>query len=180
MTSLVEVFQRAVGVEAQVELVAPAELVAGLAQGIVADLCARMTFGQVGRMGGNLVGDDTRTHVFTVGQTQVFLRGDVAQHGRTQPADLCGTDGRGDVVVTRGDVGHQRAEGVERRVVAVADLALHVLADFVQGHVSRTFDEGLHVLRPRTGHQLAHRVEFGKLCLVVGVGDTARTQPVAQ
>ena len=180
MTSLVEVFQRTVGVETQVELVAPAELVAGLAQGIVANLCARMTFSQVGCMGGNLVGDNARTYIFAVGQTQVFLRSDVAQHGRTQPADLCGTDGRSDVVVTRSDVGHQRAESIERCVVAVADLTLHVLTNLVQGHVSRTFDKGLHVLFPGTKYEFAHCVEFGKLSLVVGIGDTARTQSVAQ
>ena len=51
-------FARLVGVEAEVELVFPAEFEARLGQRVVADLRAGMAFGQVGGMGGDLVGDD--------------------------------------------------------------------------------------------------------------------------
>jgi thiamine biosynthesis protein ThiC len=47
-----------------------------------------VSFGKVGGVGGYLIGDDTCAHIFFVGQCKVLLRGDVAQHGRTQPADL--------------------------------------------------------------------------------------------
>jgi hypothetical protein len=111
---------RLVRVEAEVELVFPAELEAGLAQGVVADLRAGVALGQVGGVGGDLVGDDAFLDVVLVGQAEVFLGGDVAEHRRAVPADLRGADGAGDVVVAGRDVGGQRAEGVERRFVAVA------------------------------------------------------------
>ena len=44
-------------IERQVELIFPAELVTGFAQGIVAYLCSRMPFGKVGSMSGNLLMD---------------------------------------------------------------------------------------------------------------------------
>ena len=57
----------AFGVEAEAELVAPAELETRLTQGIVAQLCARPAFGEVGGVGGEFVGDDAGAHVFFVG-----------------------------------------------------------------------------------------------------------------
>ena len=47
---------RGVRVEAKVELVLPAELEARLGQCIVADLCTGMALGEVGGVGGDLVG----------------------------------------------------------------------------------------------------------------------------
>ena len=88
------------------ELVAPAEFIASLAECVVAYLRSRMPFGQVGGVGGNLVGDDSRAHIFAVRQSEVLFRSDITQHGGAQPTDLCGTDGGGNVVVSRGDVGH--------------------------------------------------------------------------
>jgi hypothetical protein len=55
---LVVEFARLVRVEAEVELVVPAEFEARLAQRVVADLRARVALGQIGGVGGELVGDD--------------------------------------------------------------------------------------------------------------------------
>src|SRR5256885_10411595 len=44
--------------------------------------------------------------------------------------------GAGDVVVAGGDVDGQRAQGVERRLVAVLELLGHVGLDHVHGHVA--------------------------------------------
>src|SRR5690606_38649283 len=96
---------RGVRVQAQVELVLPAELEARLGQGVVADLRAGVTLGQVRGVGGDLVGDDAGLHVILVGQAQVFLGGDVGEHGAAEPADHGGADAAGDVVVAGGDVG---------------------------------------------------------------------------
>ena len=49
---------------------------------------------------------------------QMLLRRDIAKHRGAEPADHRGTDGRGDVVVTWRDVGGQRPQRVERRLVA--------------------------------------------------------------
>ena len=46
-----------------------------------------MALGQVGRVRGDLVGDDAGLHVVAVRQAQVFLRRDVAEHRRAVPAD---------------------------------------------------------------------------------------------
>ena len=84
------------------------------------------------------------------------------------------------MVVTGSNVRDDGAECIERRVVALLDLTLHVLPDLVHGHVSRALDKGLHVVIPGAGDQLAHSVEFCKLRLVVGILDATGTEPVAQ
>src|SRR5690606_40668859 len=89
-----------------------------LFRSVVADLRARVTLGQIGGVGGQLVRDDAFLDVVLVGQAQVLLGRHVAEHGRAVPADLRGADARGDVVVARSDVGGQRAQRVERRFLA--------------------------------------------------------------
>ena len=131
-------------------------------------------------MGGYLVGDHTCAHIILVRQGEVLLRSDIAEHGGSEPSDLCATDGGSDMVVAWGDVGDKGTEGVEWSLMAMVELTLHVLLDFLQWHVTRTLDESLHVLVPCASDKFAHRVEFGKLCLVVGISDTTRTQAIAQ
>ena len=58
MTSLSKILPGQFGVERQVELVAPTELETSLRQGVVADGGSRVSLGQIGRMGGYLIGDD--------------------------------------------------------------------------------------------------------------------------
>ena len=55
---LVVEFARLVRVQAEIELVVPAEFETRLGQRVVADLRARMALGQIGRMRRDLVGDD--------------------------------------------------------------------------------------------------------------------------
>src|SRR5450830_1290389 len=169
-----------VRVEAEVELVFPTELEARLAQRVIADLRAGMPFREIGSMRGDLVGDDPGLHVILVGQAQVFLGRDVAEHGATEPADHRRTDTGGDVVVARRDVRGQRAEGVERRLVAALQLLVHVLLDQLHRHMPRTFDHALHVVLPGNLGQLAEGLQLAELRFVVGVGNRARTQAVAQ
>ena len=57
-----------VGVEAEVELVVPAEFETRLGQGVVADLGTGVTLGEVGGMGGEFVGDDADLDVVLVRQ----------------------------------------------------------------------------------------------------------------
>ena len=87
---------------------------------------------------------------------------------------------RGDVVVAGGDVGHQRAQGVERRLVAELLFLVHLLLDLVQRDVAGAFDHDLHVVLPGFLGQLAERLEFGELGFVAGVGDAAGAQAVAE
>ena len=87
---------------------------------------------------------------------------------------------RRDVVVAGRDVGDERAERVERRLVADLLLAAHVHLELVQRDVAGALDHHLHVALPRAQRQLAERVELGELRGVGGVGDRARPQAVAE
>ena len=136
--------------------------------------------GDVGGVGGDLVGDDAVLHILLVGQAEVLLGRDVAEHRRAVPADHRRADGRGDVVVAGSDVGDQRAERVERRAVAVFDFLVDLLLDLVERHVAGTFDHDLHVVLPGLRGQLAERLELGELRLVAGVGDAAGAEAVAE
>jgi hypothetical protein len=79
-----------------------------------------VTLREVGRVRGDLVGDDAVLDVVAVGQAEVLLRRHVAEHRRAVPADHRRPDAGGDVVVARRDVGGQRPERVERRLAALA------------------------------------------------------------
>ena len=107
---LVVVLLRRLGVQAQVELVLPAEVETRLAQRVVTRAGTGVALGHIGGVRGDLVGDDALLDVIAVGQAQVLLGRDVAQHGRAHPADHGGTDGAGNVVVARRDVDGQRAQ----------------------------------------------------------------------
>ena len=87
---------------------------------------------------------------------------------------------RGDVVVARRDVRHQRAKHVERRIVAQLALLLDVHLDQVHRNMARALDHHLDVVLPRFQRQLAQRLQLGELGVVVGVGQAAGTQTVAE
>jgi len=54
------------GIEGELELLLPIELIAGVAEGVIAIAGAGASAGDVGGMGGNLVGDDAVFYVFLV------------------------------------------------------------------------------------------------------------------
>ena len=97
-----------------------------------------MSFRQVRRMRGDLVGDDAVFHVFLVRQAEVFLGRDVAKHRAAIPADHRRADAAGDVVVAGRDVGGERPERVERRFAAPLELLGHVFLDHVHGQLAAT------------------------------------------
>ena len=67
------------GVEREVELVFPTELVAGFAHGIVAQLRSGVPLGKVGSMGRNLIGDNSVAHILeTLGLEVVGCHGTTA------------------------------------------------------------------------------------------------------
>ena len=80
-------------IERQGYLIIPPEFETGLAHGVVEDLGARNSFGQVCRVGGDLVGDHALAHVFPPGQPQVFPGRDITQHGRPERTDHRRADG---------------------------------------------------------------------------------------
>ena len=175
---LVVVFLGALGIEGQGELIRPAELEASLGERVVADLRRGVALGEVGGVGGDLVGDDAFTDVVLVRQAEVLLRGDVAEHGGSVPTNHRGTDGGRDVVVAWGDVGRERSQRVERRLVAPLELLVHVLLDHVHRHMARAFVHDLHTTIPSARGELTLRLQFGELGIVIGIGNRTRTEAV--
>ena len=84
------------------------------------------------------------------------------------------------MVVAGGDVGNERAEGVERRFKAVLQLFGHIFFDALQRYMARAFDHDLDVVFPRFGGQFAQSVQLGELGFVVGIGNAAGAQTVAE
>ena len=123
------------GIERKFELLVPVERVAGARQSVVTIAGAGTMTRDIGGMRGNLIRDQPGLHVFLVRQSEVFLGRDIAEHRRPVPADQRGPDGRGDVVVARSDVGDQRAQRVEGRLVAQLLLLEHLHLDLVQRNV---------------------------------------------
>src|SRR5258708_3153600 len=123
---LVVVLARGVGVEREVELVDPPELEARARERIVADLRRRMALGEIGGVRRDLVGDDAFLDVVAVGQPEVLLGRDVAEHGGAEPADPCGADRRGGVAVVPRYLSADPAPPIDppRETVPVTPLAV--------------------------------------------------------
>ena len=139
-----------------------------------------MSLGDVGCMGGYLVCHHTLAHIVLVGQCKVLLGSDIAEHCRAIPSYHRSTDGTRDMVVGRGDVGDKRTECIEWCTVALLYLSVHICTYLLHGHMARSLDKCLHVLFPCPLNEFAHRVEFGKLCRVVGVVGRTGAQTVAK
>ena len=60
------------------------------------------------------------------------------------------------------------------------ELNLHILADLVHGHVSRAFDNGLHVVLPSDLGKFAQCLQLSYLRSIVGIVDAARAQAIAE
>ena len=131
-------------------------------------------------MSGDLRGNDALAHVLHARQAQVLGGGHVAQEvGAVCRGDRA-ANGRRNVVVARRDIGHQRPQHVERRVVTQGLLDLHVGRNFVERHVSWALDHDLYVALPCARGKKAQLNEFAYLARVGGVAHAARAQRVAE
>jgi hypothetical protein len=151
--------------------------VAGARELVVAIARAGPVPRDIGGVGRDLVRDEPGLHVFPVGQAQVLLGRHVAEHGSAVPADHGRADRRRDVVVARRDIGDQRPQRVERRLVAHLVFLLHLQLDLVQRDVAGPFDHHLHIVLPGLLGQLAQRLQLRELRFVAGIGDAAGPQP---
>ena len=84
------------------------------------------------------------------------------------------------MIVAGCDVRDQRAQRVERGLVAPLLLLLDVHLKLVHRHVARPFDHHLAAALPGPRGQLAHSAQLGELRLVGGVGQTAGAESVTQ
>src|SRR5438132_407768 len=143
-----------VRVQRQPELLVPVESEPGAAERVVPVPRPAAVPRHVRGVGRDLVGDHALLHVLRVGPAQVLLGLDVAEHGRARGPRRGGADGGRDVIVSGSDVGHERTQDVERGLVALLDLALHVHGDLVEGDVAGPLHHHLHVLLPGLARQL--------------------------
>ena len=158
-----------VRIVAQIELVEPTEFEARLAYRVIAVDGMRVVFGDVGCMAGDLIGDHALFDIILVRQAEVLLRRHIAQHGGAVTGDLHTADCRGDVVVAGGGVGRERAQRIERGILANRLLHFDVHAYGVERNVSRAFDHHLHVMLPCSLGELAQGHELRELRRVVGI-----------
>ena len=93
----------------------------------------------------------------------MLLRRHIAEHRRAMPTGHGRANGRGDVVVTGGDVGDQGTQHVEGRFAAFLHLLLDVELDLIEGHMTGTFHHHLHVVLPGTTGQFTQGVQFRQL-----------------
>ncbi|CAI8357841.1 MAG: Uncharacterised protein [Cyanobium sp. ARS6] len=84
------------------------------------------------------------------------------------------------MVITRCDVRHQRAENIERCLVALLHLFFHVELDLIHRHVAWTLNHHLNVFLPGTTRQFTKGVELGKLSRIGSIVLTARAQRITQ
>ena len=116
-------FPRRIRIKGQIELIFPPEFKPGFAQCIIAVLRTGMSFGQIGRMGGNFVGDNAVFTSFLLGKPKMFFWRYIAQHGRTKPANHGRANGGGNVVITRSNVRRQRAQAYRKALRRNAPVA---------------------------------------------------------
>ena len=177
---LVVILERRIRIERQVELILPPELEARLAERIVAEVRAGVALREVRRVRRDFVRDHARLHVVAIGEPEVLLRRDVAEHRGAEPADHRGADRRGDVVVAGRDIGDQRPQRIERRFAAQLHLEIDVLLDLVHPDMAGAFDHRLDIVLPRDLRELAERLELRQLGAIVRVRRRARAQAIAE
>ena len=96
------------------------------------------------------------------------------------PPDHRRADRAGDVVVPRRDIDHQRAQRVERRLVAPFHFLVHLLFDLVHWDVPGTLDHHLNVVLPGLFRQLAEHLQFRELRFVARIRDAPGPQTIAK
>lgn len=171
---------RRIGIKADIELVLPAKFEARPAHRIVPELGGRVALGKVGCMRGDAVGDDAGLHIIAIGQAEMFFRRHVAQHRRAEPADHGGPYARRDVVIAWRDVGRQRPQRIEGRFAAFLQLLVHIDLDLVHRHMAGALDHHLAALVPRHFGKFAQCLQLGELRPVIGIGNRAGAQAIAQ
>ena len=90
-----------VGIEAEIELIIPAELKTGFGKRIIANLRAGVALGQVCCVSGNFISDNAIFYIILVRQAKMFLGRNITQHCRAIPADHGGADGGCNMIVAR-------------------------------------------------------------------------------
>ena len=110
----------------------------------------------------------------------MLRRGDIAQKVRAIGRRDCAADGRRDVIVSGGDIRHQRPKDIERRSVAEALFHLHIGRNLIHRHMARSFHHHLHVLFPGTLGQVAEFNQLPDLPGIRRIVQATRTQGVSQ
>ena len=104
----------------------------------------RNTFGDVGSVCGDFACDDALFYIIQVRKSQMLCRRYVAQESSAVHGRNCASDGSGDVVVARCNIGHKRAEDIERSAHADGLLYFHIGRNLIHrtdAEKFKTFDD---------------------------------------
>jgi hypothetical protein len=169
-----------IGVEGELELLAPVEGAAGAGHRVVPGAGARTEADDIGGMSGETGGDHALPNVLLIGQAQVFGGCYVAEEIGARHAGDRTPYGAGDVIVSRSNIGDDGSQHVEGRAVAEALLEQDIGRHLIEWEVAGPFHHGLHTGLPGAEHQFSQQRRLRELCSVRAVGETAGSQAVAQ
>lgn len=93
----------ALGIEREIELTAPVELVARLRDRVVPVPSTGKAVRDIASMGGDPVGREPVANVFFLGQLKVFFGSDITEHHRSCSRCFGRADGARNVIVARRD-----------------------------------------------------------------------------
>src|SRR5690554_495166 len=167
-------------IQAQMKLIEPTELIAGLAHGVIAQNGAGVPLGYIRRMGRQFKSNHPGLYILPVGQAQMFLWGYITKHRNAHLSHHGPANGGSNVVVARCNIGHQRPQCVKRRLHTLPQFLIHILLQKVHGHMSGALYHHLYVPVPGPLRQGTQDLQLSKLRPVVGIVQGTRSQSVAQ
>lgn len=131
-------------IDCERELLFPVHATTGIRHARIALARARDTLRNIGRMSCDLRRDKTLAHIMGIGKAKVFGRRDVAQEVCARACRDGSADSCGDVVVSRGDVGHKRAEHVDGALWHRRFSSFMFAGNLIDCHMPRPLDHDLH------------------------------------
>jgi len=168
------------GVDDELLLGRPIELLAGARELEVTIESAGDSFDDVCGVGGDLGGDEAFTDIFGGGEAEVFCGCHIAEEVSACGCRNGSSDGRDNVVIAWGDVGDEGAENIEGRLVADTLLELDIHLHLIEWDMAGAFDHDLNAGFPGELDEFPKGKELLDLGTIGGVEDGARTETVAK
>ena len=111
-------------------------------------------------MGGDPRSNDSLFHIVEIRQPQMLGRRHIAKEVGAICRSDRSADCAGNVVIAGGHVGDERSEHIKRRAMTQPLLHHHIAGNFIDRHMSRSFNHHLHIASPGAFGQFAERDQF--------------------
>ena len=108
----------------------------------------------------------------------MLFRCHITKHRTAVPTDHRRPNGRGDMVVSRGDIRCQRSQGVKGRLVTPLQLLLHVFLNHMHRNMTRSLIHHLHPTIPSPLGQIPLCLQLSKLGLIISIRQRTGPQSV--